>query len=85
MDNAGPRNSGRAQRFIEDSRAEHLPHLAYSPDLSPSDFFLFGNIKEKLSDYNCEGREDLLNGITEIFTRIDQEVLPSVFESWVTG
>jgi hypothetical protein len=64
------------------SRAENLPHPAYSRDLAPSDFFLFGHIKEKLSDYNCEGREDILNAITEIFTGADQEVLLSVFESW---
>jgi hypothetical protein len=37
------------------------------PDLAPSDFF-FRHIKVKLSDYNCEIREDVLNAITEIVT-----------------
>jgi hypothetical protein len=67
MDKARPHNSGRAQRCIEASRAKRLPHLAYSPDLTPTDFF-FGHIKFKLSDYNCEIREDVLVAITEIFT-----------------
>jgi hypothetical protein len=38
-------------------------------------------IKGKLSDHNCEGREDVLNATTEMFAGIDQEVLLSVYES----
>jgi hypothetical protein len=85
MDNAFPHISERAQRCIEASRAKPLPHLAYSPDLASSDFFLLGYIKRKPSDYNCESREDFLNEITEIFTGVDQEVLLSISESWVNG
>jgi hypothetical protein len=55
---------------------------AYSQNPAPSDFFFFGDIKGKLSDYNYENQEDLLNAITKMFTGIDQEVLLSVFESW---
>jgi hypothetical protein len=66
---------------MEASRAKHLPHLTNRLDLDPSDFFLFGYIKEKFSDYNCESREDLLNALIEIVTGVDQEVLLGVFES----
>jgi hypothetical protein len=83
MDDMRPHNSGCAQRWIQASRAEPLPHPAHSPDLALSDFVLFGSINGKLSDYNCKSRTDLLNAITEIFTGVDQEVLLSVFESWV--
>jgi hypothetical protein len=83
MNHARPHDSGGTQRRIETSRSEPLPHPACSLDLAPSDFFLFGYIKRKLPDYNCESREDLLNVITELFTGIKQEVLLSVFESWV--
>jgi hypothetical protein len=34
----------------------------------PERLFLFGYIKDKLLDYNCKSREDLLNATTEIFT-----------------
>jgi hypothetical protein len=74
-------NSGRARRCIEGSRAERLLYPVYSTDLRPSDFSLFGYVKQKLSDYNCESLEDLLNAIPEIFTGVNQEVLLSVFES----
>jgi hypothetical protein len=73
MDSAHLDNSRRAQRGIKASRAEHLPHRAYSSDLAPSDFFLFGYIKGKLSDHNCESREALWSAITEIFPGVDQK------------
>jgi hypothetical protein len=56
----------------------------------PTDFFLFGCIKGKLSNYNCESQEDVLNTITEIFIGFGQEVLISVLKcranrpKWVT-
>jgi hypothetical protein len=81
MDNSRPHNSGWVEKCIEASRAERLPHPAYSPDLAPSAFFLFGYIKGKLSDYNCESREEPFTAVTEIVTRIHQEVPLSVFES----
>jgi hypothetical protein len=58
-------------------------HPAYRPDLAPNHFFFFGYINGKLFVYNYESGEDLLNAITEIVTGVDQEVLPSVFESWI--
>jgi hypothetical protein len=81
MDNEHPHNSGRAEKWTKASTAEHLSHPAYSSDLASSDFFLFVYIKGKLSNCNCESREDLLNAITEIFTGVHQEVLLTVFES----
>jgi hypothetical protein len=60
-----------------------LPHLAYSPGSAPGDFSLFGHIKRKPSDYNCEIRKDPMNAVTEIVTEADQEVLLTVFESWL--
>jgi hypothetical protein len=66
---------------MEASRAKHLAHPANRLDLDPSDFLLFGYIKEKFSDYNCESRENLLNALIEIVTGVGQEVLLGVFES----
>jgi hypothetical protein len=83
MDNARFHNSGRAQECIRASKAERLPHPAYSPDLAKSDFFFFGYLKEKLTDYNCETREQLKEAIIEIFNEIPQDVLVSVFMSWM--
>jgi hypothetical protein len=36
----------------------HYP--PYSPDLAPSDFFLFGYVKRKLTGYHAESPSELL-------------------------
>jgi histone-lysine N-methyltransferase SETMAR len=81
MDNARLHNSGRAQECIRASKAERLPHPAYSPDLAPSDFFLFEDLKEKLTDYNRGPWEQLKEAIIEIFNEIPEDALVSVFMS----
>jgi hypothetical protein len=58
-------------------------HPADNTDLASSDFFLFGSIKWQLYDYNYKNQKDILNTITESFIGVDQEVLLSVFESWI--
>jgi hypothetical protein len=83
MDSACACSSGRARKCIQASRVKSLPHPTYSSDLAPSHFFLFGLIKGKISDYNFESWEDLLNGIAEIFTGGDENVLLSGVESWI--
>jgi len=35
-----------------------LPHLQYSPDLSPSDIYLFGPLKELLKGIKCENDKE---------------------------
>jgi hypothetical protein len=56
-----------------------LQHPAYSPDFAPSDFFLFGSLKEKLIDFDCRSREHVKIAITSIFTEIDTETLVAIF------
>jgi hypothetical protein len=41
--------------------------------MAANGFFLFGYIKGKLSDYDCESWQDLVNAITEIFTGANQK------------
>ena len=45
-DNAGPHTAGSTVPTIRDLSFECLPHPPYSPDLDPSDFHVFGPLKE---------------------------------------
>ena len=54
---------------VERNRYELIPHPAYSPDLAPSNFFLFPNLKKD---------------IRGLHFRSDEEVLTAV-EEWVNG
>ena len=54
---------------VERNGYELIPHPAYSPDLAPSDFFLFPNLKKD---------------IRGLHLRSDEEVVTAV-EEWVNG
>jgi hypothetical protein len=59
------------------------PNPPYSPDLAPSDFFLFGYIKERLKGMVLLSYEELLEAIGEVVTAIESETLTAVFEHWM--
>jgi hypothetical protein len=50
-----------------------------SPDLAPSDFFLFGYLKGKLMGYRAETPSELLVRIRVILAEIAREILNAVF------
>jgi hypothetical protein len=45
-DNARPHNSKKSESGLTARKTRRIPAPASSPDLSPSDFFLFGILKE---------------------------------------
>jgi hypothetical protein len=79
VDNASPHNSRKSQELLEVNRATRAQHPACSSDRAPSDFFLFGHLKEKLTDYDCGSREDLKSAISSIVDEMGQETLIAVF------
>jgi hypothetical protein len=81
IDNARPSNSNQSREGIQASKAKHLSNPVYSPDLAPSDFFLFGHLKEKLTAFHCTARDELKSAITTIFNEIDREKLQYVKQS----
>jgi hypothetical protein len=81
FDLASPHILKQSRECLGSYQATGLQHPAYSLDHAPSDFFLFGYLKEKLIDFDCTSREDLKNAITSIFTEIDKETLVAVFLS----
>jgi hypothetical protein len=60
-----------------------LPHPVDSPDLAPSDFLLFGCLKEKLTAFHCTTRDELKIAIITIFNETDRKTLRAVFSSWL--
>ena len=43
--------------FLSSNNVELMTHCPYSPDLSPNDFFLFPNIKNKMRGERFESSE----------------------------
>jgi hypothetical protein len=63
-------------------KIQWIPQPAHSPNLVLHDFFLFGHIKRRLSEYDIPDRQSLKSAITYIFGEIRQETLKAVFETW---
>jgi hypothetical protein len=55
----------------------------FSPDLAPSDFYLFGKLKTTLMGSVFGNEQKLLDVIMRVFDRITRDELESVFEEWV--
>ena len=60
-----------------------LDHPPYSPDLAPSDFGLFGTLKEKLRAYEIEGPEDLEQTTRQLLSGFDKDFFQSLFTAWI--
>jgi len=60
-----------------------LPHPPYSPDLAPSDLYLFGYIKHCLQGRSFDTENELISEIRVIMSKISKETLYSVYEQWI--
>jgi hypothetical protein len=62
---------------------KQVPHPPYSPDLAPSDFFLFSYVKAKLMGCRAETPSELFARIPVILAEIPRETLNAVFLEWM--
>jgi hypothetical protein len=60
-----------------------VPHPPCSPDLAPSDFWLFEHMKAVLAGQQFPGPYDILIGIQEFLTEIQRSELDFVFHRWI--
>lgn len=63
QDNARPHTARRTKEVLNDLRWELLPHPPYSPDLAPSDYHLFPNMKKPLRGVRFESLNDVKRAI----------------------
>ena len=59
-----------------------LEHPVYSPDLAPTDFFLFPKIKEILKRRHCDDTDDIRSNKTAALKSIPQNQFQNCFEGW---
>jgi hypothetical protein len=74
-------NSRKSPEYFEKFRTRRVPHSDDDPDLTSSEFFLFGHIKSKLLNFAIRSREDLIYEIRRIFEEIPKATLISVYIS----
>jgi transposase len=83
LENARPHNSKRSAEWPRTTNIKRLSQPSHSPDIAPSDFSLFGYLKEKLTEYDIPDRERRKLAITHIFSETGQETLITNFEPWI--
>jgi hypothetical protein len=66
-DNARPHSAKVILDFIECNAMKRVSHRRYSPDLAPSDFYLFGHVKQLPRGYEFADRETFLHTIEDLW------------------
>ncbi|GFR61717.1 histone-lysine N-methyltransferase SETMAR [Elysia marginata] len=66
-----PSFSKPTQQWLQRYGWEILPHPAHSPDLAPSDFYLFGPLKRHLGGMAFETEGDLVGELKNRFAHLD--------------
>jgi len=84
LDNCRVHNSRVSMERMKQIKFERTPHPPYSPDIAPSDFFLFGYVKEKLKGQKFIARDELYEAVHSILSGISEDLILRVFESWIT-
>jgi histone-lysine N-methyltransferase SETMAR len=82
-DTGGPHTAKMTLQFMEQNSMQRAPHPAYSPDLAPSDFYLFGSIQQLLSGCQFSDQDSLLQAVSDILVGIEKVTLESVFHNWM--
>jgi histone-lysine N-methyltransferase SETMAR len=82
IDSSMLHTSKQTREFMERNNPRVAPHPPFSPDLAPSDFFLFDCIKGKLQGSEFTEADGLLAEIWEILNGISGKVLKAVFVQW---
>ena len=66
---------------VERNGYELIPHPAYSPDLAPSDYFLFPNLKKDIRGRHFRSNEEVVVAVEEWVREKD----PGFFSSGLIG
>jgi hypothetical protein len=83
MDNSIYHNARKISLESEHNKIECVPHPAYSPDISPGDFWLSGFLKENLKEQELPTSDEIIEVITTIWNDVTFEELESVFSEWI--
>ncbi len=67
--------------YLNEQKMTIINHPPYSPDLAPSDFWLFNRIKTSLTDHTSA--ESLVSQITSIVEDIPRSEYQKTFNKWI--
>jgi len=78
---SSPKNKSK-EEFLATKQITVLEHPAYSPDLAPSDFYLFPKIKEILKGRYFDDIDNIRSNTFSALKTIPQNQFQNCFEGW---
>ena len=82
-DNASIHSSRKALETLQELGFQTVSHLPYSPDLAPSDFFLFRHLKKYLRGKHFENKVELRQTVENYFSALSRSHFESAFEEHI--
>jgi transposase len=70
------------REFLAQNKITTLPHPPYSPDLAPSDFFLFPKLKTNLKEHHFGTVENVQAAATRALYNISSGDFLRCYEEW---
>jgi len=80
QDNAPTHTAAIVSRFLAKKQVAVLSHPPYSPDLAPTDYFLFPKIKMKLKGNCFEDVASIQKAVTSKLKAVSEESFSRAFE-----
>ena len=81
-DNAPAHAALLTRRFLTDNNMTVVPHPPYSPDLAPSDFFLFPKLKMKLKRRRFQRLEEIQAESQAVLNTLRENDFQECFKNW---
>jgi hypothetical protein len=82
-DNAGPYVANCVTEYMDHNSLKRAPYHPYSPDLTPSDFYLFGYVKHQLQGREFTEGAELVSAILELLNQTPTDTLVDGFGDWI--
>jgi hypothetical protein len=83
VDNARPHTAKLSTQYCNENRMKSAPHPPWSPDLTPSDFYLLGHVKRCLAGLSFEDADELLAAVEGVLEGIEKMTSQAVFLEWM--
>jgi histone-lysine N-methyltransferase SETMAR len=83
MDNSMCHNKAKIIKKMSSKGLGRAPHPAYSPDISPCDFWAFETIQGMIKDRQLQSSEEILRAIQEAWNHFTFEDFQNVFKPWM--
>lgn len=81
-DNASAHTARQTIDYLKQQNVELMTHCPYSPDLSPNDFFLFPNIKNKMRGERFASPEEAVEAFKNHVLEVPASEWQKCFNSW---